>query len=506
MQQLVHSLRTTLSELTIPQKVGMGSAIVVVLLAAAAFVSWVTQPSYTVLYSDLPEAQLSQVIDSLDAAGVPYRLEGGGSRIMVPRDSVYQARADLAADGIQGSVVPQGYELLDEQGLSVSDFRQRVDYQRALEGELARTLGAMDGVGAATVHLVIPEEALFAENQDPVTASVLIDPDGPTDESDIEAIVMLVASSVEGLEPSQVTVADTDGTVLNVAGEDSVTALGNRQLRMTADFESGLGGRINEMLESVLGPGRASVVVRAELDFDERSTESETYTPESATPLRQQTVDETFVGAGAPPVGSVGIDGEAVGTGDGDYEYERAEDTTEFGVDRLVVKSVEAPGAIERLSVAVVVDDGTETGMPLPNMGSIEELVTAAAGIQAERGDSLAVSAIPFPAAPETEPAVPEATGGIGDLVPTVIGALVIVVVAVALFLMSRSGRKRSRGAGDALGALPAPPLDGTEQMMAAGGPSDGLTDDVIQLVEKQPEEIATLLRSWLADRREPVS
>src|SRR5690606_35818325 len=145
-------------------------------------------------------------------------------------------------------------------------------------------------------------------------------------------------------------------------------ALGNRQLRMTADFESGLGGRINEMLESVLGPGRASVVVRAELDFDERSTESETYTPESATPLRQQTVDETFVGAGAPPVGSVGIDGEAVGTGDGDYEYERAEDTTEFGVDRLVVKSVEAPGAIERLSVAVVVDDGTETGMPLPDM------------------------------------------------------------------------------------------------------------------------------------------
>ncbi|MDH5292970.1 MAG: flagellar basal-body MS-ring/collar protein FliF, partial [Acidimicrobiia bacterium] len=292
----LESLRRMLRSLTISQQVGMGAAAIVVILAGAAFFTWVTAPSFTVLYSNIDETQLSQVVDSLEASGVPYRLEGGGSRVLVPHDAVYRVRADLAAEGVQGSVVPKGYELLDEQGLSVSDFRQRVDYQRALEGELARTLSAMSGVAGATVHLVIPEEALFIENQEPVTASVLVDPRQSVGEADVEAIVMLVASSVEGLEPNQVTVASTDGSVLHAAGEDSVTVMGNRQLRMTEDFETALSSDLNDMLSSVLGSGRASVVVRAQLDFDERETESETYTPESATPIRSQVIEETFTG------------------------------------------------------------------------------------------------------------------------------------------------------------------------------------------------------------------
>jgi flagellar M-ring protein FliF len=173
--QMTESLKRLMRDMSVSQKSVAAAAIVVALLATAAFLTWVTQPSYTVLYSGIDETQLSQVVDSLEASGIPYRLEGGGSRVLVPQDSVYRVRADLASDGIQGSVVPKGYELLDEQGLSVSDFRQRVDYQRALEGELSRTLGAMGAISAATVHLVIPEEALFVENQEPVTASVLID-------------------------------------------------------------------------------------------------------------------------------------------------------------------------------------------------------------------------------------------------------------------------------------------------------------------------------------------
>jgi flagellar M-ring protein FliF len=500
------SLRRMARDLTLPQQVGVGSAAIVVLLAAAGFFTWVSQPSYTVLYSDIDQAQLSQVIDSLDSAGVPYRLEGGGSRVMVPQDSVYQVRAELAAEGIQGSVVPRGYELLDEQGLSVSDFRQRVDYQRALEGELARTLTAMSGVRAATVHLVIPEEALFIENQEPVTASVLVDPRTAPSESDIEAVVMLVASSVEGLEPGQVTVASTDGTVLHAAGEDSVTTLGNRQLRMTNDFEAAMASDLNQMLSSVLGAGRASVVVTADLDFDERSTESETFTPESATPIRSQTIEETFTGEGAAPVGSVGVDGAQVGNSDGAYDYSRNEDTTEFGIDRVVVTTAEAPGAVERLSVAVVVDDGSLTGRAAPDLPALDALVAAAIGADIERGDTVEVSAVAFPALPEDVAADEEPSGGMMAMLPTIIGGVVLLLVTVGLFLMTRNGTKKVQK-GEIVG-MPSALMAGEvldAEALSRHNAVQGLTDDVIELVERQPEEIATLLRSWLADRRETV-
>jgi flagellar M-ring protein FliF len=507
----MESFRRFAGTLTLSQQVGMGAAGVVVLLAGAAFFMWVTQPSYTVLYSDIDQSQLSQVIDSLDAAGVPYRLEGGGSRVMVPQNSVYRVRADLAADGVQGSVVPQGYELLDQQGLSVSDFRQRVDYQRALEGELARTLTVMRGIRSATVHLVIPEEALFIENQEPVTASVLIDPQGgQMAQSDIEAVVMLVASSVEGLEPAQVTVASTDGSMLHAAGEDTLTAMGSKQLRMTSEFETQLSTGINQMLTSVLGPGRASVVVRAQLDFDERSVESETYDPVSATPIRSQIREEAFTGEGAGAVGGVGVDGTPLPEGDGAYDYALNEETTEFGIDRVVVRTSEAPGAIERLSVAVVVDDGSLTGLAPPDIAALDALVAAAIGADPNRNDTVEVSAIPFPALPEIEAAEEEAPGGIMTMLPTIIGAIVLLVVTLALFLMTRSGKKKEKKAKkgevvdspEALGSGQVVDADALAQANAI----HGLTDDVIQLVERQPEEIAVLLRSWLADRREPVS
>jgi flagellar M-ring protein FliF len=504
----LETLKRTLRDLTLSQQVAMGAATIVVLIAAASFFTWVIQPSYTVLYSDIDQSQLSQVIDSLDAAGVPYRLEGGGSRVMVPQNAVYQVRADLAADGIQGSVVPQGYELLDQQGLSVSDFRQRVDYQRALEGELARTLSAMNGISTATVHLVIPEEALFIENQEPVTASVLIDPRGSLSESDIEAVVMLVSSSVEGLTPGQVTVASTDGSVLQAAGEDTFTAMGSQQLRLTGEFETAMAANLNTMLTSLLGPGRASVVVRAELDFNERSTESETIDPATATPLRSQEIEETFTGEGAGAAGTVGVDGAALPAGDGAYDYNRNEATTEFGIDRVVVRTTEAPGAIQRLSVAVVVDDGTLTGLTAPDLGTLDALVGAAIGADPNRGDTVEVSALAFPAPAETEPVEEETDGGMMSMLPTVIGALVLLLVTVALFLMTRSGKRSKKGNKGEVVGIPDALMAG--QVLDAGALAQanavqGLTDDVIQLVERQPEEIATLLRSWLADRRETV-
>lgn len=507
-------LRRTFRDATVSQRVTMGAAIVVVVLAAVAFTSWVTAPSYAVLYSDIDPAQLSTVTQELDANGIAYRLEAGG-RVLVPQQSVYQARADLAATGIQGAVVPPGYELLDQQGLSVSDFRQRVDYQRALEGELARTLTAMSSIRSATVHLVIPAEALFAENQEPVTASVLIDPTSTMAQGQVDSITYLVASSVEGLEPGQVTVASTDGTVLQAAGDDTTVAgAGNRQLQATQAFEKALASDLNAMLGTVLGPGRSSVVVRATLDFDERSTESETYAPDSATPLREQIINEAYNGIGNGDGGTVGVDGGEIPPGadaSGSYDYSRDEQTTEYGIDRVVVRTTDAPGTIQRLSAAVVVDDGSLTGAtPIP-VETVRGLVAAAMGIQTERGDTVEVSAVPFPTAAPTEDATPAATDIVG-LIPTILAALALVVVAVAFFLMTRRSRKDETVVDTESVRLA---LEARNQQLAMSAKLASSADEaamtvdasmqaqVKEMVEQQPEEIAMLLRSWLADRRE---
>ena len=304
---------------TIPpaQQAGIAVALIVLILASVMFFRWVTTPAYTVLYSGLEASQVQSVIDELESQGVPYKLEAAGTQILVPRSEVYEVRASLAAAGIQGTVVPQGYELLDGQSLTITDFQQRVAYQRALEGEIAKTLMAMQPIESATVHLVIPEEPLFEEERKPTTASVLVAPVRPLSDAEVESIISLVSSSVEGLEPSNVTVADAAGTVLHAAGEDATGAgMGSRTLRQTREFEQLLAQDLTSLLTTVLGPGRASVVVRAQLDFDQRTSESETFSKEEPPTLKEQTLEEEFTGAGAAPGGALGVDGGVVATGE----------------------------------------------------------------------------------------------------------------------------------------------------------------------------------------------
>ncbi len=497
------SLVNAFEELPIAHKIVAGVALIVLVLASVAFVQWVSTPSYTVLFTDLDDAQLSQVIAQLETDNVPYKLEGGGSRILVPQSQVYKERAALAAAGIQGGVVPKGYELLDAQGLSVSDFRQRVDYQRALEGEMAKTLLAMDAISYATVHLVIPEESLFAENQQPVTASVLVSSNRDLTQSEVETITYVISSAVEGLEPGNVTVADVSGQVLSAAGEDaSAGAVGSKQLRMTREYEAALAGDVNNLLASIVGPNRASVVVRAVLDFDQHTTESEQYDKESATTLKEQVIDETYSGTGQVPQGTVGVDGEALPVdSNGDYAYQRNEVTREYGIDRTVEQTVKAPGQVERLSVAVVADDGSLTGATVPTEQELSGLVAAALGLQTDRGDTIEVSLVPFPVEEAAAGAGPveSAASSPSDLIPQAAGAAVLLIVAVALLLMSRTSKKDKAAA-----VAPQPELPQSEGQpripVGVGGRS--LQDDVMALVERQPDEIATLLRSWLADRR----
>ena len=489
------------------QQAGIAVALVILVLASFMFFRWVTTPSYTVLYSELEATQVQTVIDELESQGVSYRLEAAGTRVLVPRSQVYEVRAALAAAGVQGAVVPQGYELLDGQSLTITDFQQRVAYQRALEGEIAKTLMAMKPIQSATVHLVMPEEPLFEQERKPTTASVLVAPVRSLTDAEVESIISIVSSSVEGLDRADVTVADASGMVLHAAGEESTGAgMVSRTLRQSRQFEQLLANYLTSLLTTVLGPGRASVVVRAHLDFDLRTRESETFGREEAPTIREQTMDEEFTGTGAAPGGALGVDGGVVATGDGEYEYTKNETLREYGVDRVVTSITEAPGTIERLSVAVVVDDGTQTGATPVPVEEVERLVAAAVGIETGRGDVVEVSAIPFPAVDDVPATEEPAPGPIDARLPEIAGGALLLIVALALVFMSRSRRRAveltAQPALEPARALEALPVGAGADVTALGPTRPDLHEDVVGLVQSQPEEIAALLRSWLADRR----
>ena len=485
------------------QRAGLIVAGLVLVMAAVPFITWVMAPSFTLLYGGLDDRELGRVTTQLDANSIPYQLEG--NRVLVPQEQVHTARVSLAEAGITGSPAVAGYELLDDQALGVSDFRQRVDLQRAVEGELARTLSAMDSVESATVRLVLPEDALFAENRTPATASVLIRPRREIDQGQIEAITLLVSSAVNGLEASQVTVADTAGRVLHAPGDASSGGMTDRQQRLTRDFERAVAADLTQLLQRATD-APASVVVRAGLDFDESQTQTEVF-DDGGTPLREQTSEERFEGTGPNPGGTVGIDGgPVVDNIGGQGSYERDDATREFGVSRTSTMTVRAPGTIRQLSVALVVDDGAAVGD-----GELQQLVAAATGLDLDRGDQIAISRVPTP--PLEEALVEEDGTDMLAMITQIVALVILVLIVLALLLMSRrkggpakadKGKgKGKKGKGKVVEAQVREP----QQLRAPEPPEEivrapTVKDEVSELVERQPEEIAALLRGWLADRR----
>ena len=226
-------------------------------------------------------ADASAIVDKLTADGIAYKLADGGATIMVPKDQVYAQRISLSGAGLPAQS-DAGYALLDKQGTMTSEFMQQVTYQRALEGELAKTIKAIDGVTGATVHLAMPEKDVFSDEQQKTTASVLVATvrGQEAQPGQVQAIVHLVASSVEGLDPEQVTVVGSDGPVLS-AGRADAAAAGDQRAQQTQEFEQRMNAALQRMLDQALGPGHSVVQVTADLDFD--STETTTQTLRRAT-------------------------------------------------------------------------------------------------------------------------------------------------------------------------------------------------------------------------------
>lgn len=519
LERLLAPGRRMISGFTAGQKAVLGVAVAAVLLGGLFFMSWAAKPSYVPLYTDLAASDASAITEQLDSAGTSYELADGGRTVMVPRTDLYQLRLDMSAAGLpEGDA--QGYALLDEQGITASEFRQRVDYQRALEGELTKTVSAIEDVDAAKVHLVIPEEDLFSDDERHPTASVLVKtkPGQDLSPGQVRSIVHLVSSSVEGLVPEQVTVADDQGNMLAAPGEDGLTAAANdARSQQTAAFEQDLARSVQQLLEPVTGVGGAIVRVRADLDFDQRSTLTERFEPvEGLPPATESTSRETYTGAAAPVGGVLGPDGLPINAAGADSTYEKEQAQVANALSTVTEEVKTAPGQVRRMSVAVLLDGNAG---PI-NEDAVRNLVAAASLIDAERGDELEVTTMAFDtdaaeAAAEELAAAAEAQQR-ADLIELARNIGIMLVVALGLFLAYRSSRKQHRemiALPEGVGRYGDEFLDlDSEEGTAVGlappalEPADirrvEIQTEVAELVDRQPEEVAQLLRGWLADRR----
>ena len=406
-------------QLGVSQRVSVISATLVLVAGLGSLAFWSSRADYSLLYGKLSDTEASKVISALDDAKVPYKVGEGGGSILVPADKVYEMRMQLAGKGIpSGDGV--GFEIFDKPNFGISDFVQRANYTRAIQGELARTISQIDEIEAARVMIVIPENRLLLDKDKHPTASVFVRVRGNTQlqPSSINSIRFLVANSVEGLSPNFVTVVDNLGNVLSENNEnDSISGLSTSQLAAQRNLEQYLAKKAQDMLEKVLGPGQAIVRVSAEINFDTTSSTAEKYDPDGQVIRTQTKNDESTIATTSSSTSAVGIsantstDTNSVRSGSSpvnNSDNHKTTSTVEYEINKTVSSLTQAAGGIKRLSAAVTVAaqyDGTGTDRKVVNrspeeLDKLKQIVIGAIGIQTgadnTRNDTLTLEELPF--------------------------------------------------------------------------------------------------------------
>ena len=419
--------------------------VAVLALGIVALSSWLTRPTYTPLFSGMSATDANAVVEQLRSSGVSYELADGGATVLVPETDVYDQRLAAASAGLP-SASSAGYSLLDDMGVTASEFQQSVTYKRAIEGEIAATISAIDGVTAASVQLAIPEESVFvSETVDP-TASVFVETSGRSTLSakQVEAIVHLTSAAVSGMKPENVAVIDQSGQTLSAAGVGTTGGIDQQ----ATDYEARVTASVQQMLDTVVGAGNATVTVVAEIDRSVNERVEETYTPaEGAPPLTEQTRNQTQNGSGTN-AGVLGPDNIAVPGGAGDGTFESTEESKTNAVNKSTQSTSTPAGALLRQSVSVAVDAGAGGNL---STAQLSDLVATAAGIDKERGDAITVELVAFSqtdseAAQAALQAAKDAEGAarLSSLLNTVIiaAAIAIPLLAGVVFLIMRARRR----------------------------------------------------------------
>lgn len=511
---LLGRLQASVREFTLAQRTLALIGVAGLVLAAIALGAWLTKPTLTPLFSNLAAADASAIVEHLTSEGVVYELTDGGSTILVPTSEVYPMRLAVAAAGLPAATDGAGYSLLDDMGMTSSEFQQQVTYQRAIEGELARTIGAINGVETATVRLALPEESVFVSEAADPTASVFVQTKpGMTLSADkVQSIVHLVSAGIEGMAPTDVAVVDADGTVLSTVGG---TVGGGLSSNQTVEYEARVAGNVQQMLDAVLGAGKAVVSVNADLDYDQLARTTESFTAEEdLPPVSSATTIEEYTGAGTPVGGVLGPDGMPIDAAGDESEYRKETATENNAINRVTEQLTTTPGSVRRQSVSVVV---SADAVGAPELAELETAVVAAAGIDAERGDVVSVSRMIFDTtsaeAAQTALAEAEAQAAAEESEEMIRNGAIAGGILLALILMFVTAHRRSRRARREaidLGALemvetsvpeviempelPAlPPVEEIDRNSTAAK-----REDLMSLAAEQPAEVADLLRGWL--------
>ena len=389
------------------QKTSQKITLIAMVLACAILIpiliTWATKTTYAVAFSGLNETDAGAIVDELSAQGIPYKLDGS-STILVPTDKVYEVRIQMASAGLPQTGSTVGYELFSESSLGMTEFTQKVNYQRAVEGELERTISSLNAIEAVSVHIVQPEKSLLSSTQQEPTASIMVKTkSGATLSSNqVKAMTHLVAASIEGLKAENVVVVDSEGNMLAsgaVIGADGAAsavsdARRSAELAVARDIQI----KVQELLDSVLGPDKSIVQASVVLDWTQREMTSNTFEPNPEAVVSSQTITESYTTNGSDVSGIPGADSNLPGATDattgetGTTNYQKTETTTNYEITSMQSHEVVEPGQIEQISVSVLVDSIDDT----QQMDVIRNAVSAAVGIDSERGDSISVESIVF--------------------------------------------------------------------------------------------------------------
>jgi flagellar M-ring protein FliF len=518
--------RSTFSSISLGQKVVIGLLLVGLLLGGFFFFRWITAPTQAPLFSNLASADASAIVDQLNAGGVAYTLADGGQTIMVDKNQVYDLRLQMSGKGLPAGQ-DTGYALLDKQGITTSEFQQQVTYQRALEGELSNTLEALKGVNQAVVHVALPKDEVFVTEQAKPTASVLLDlaPGTNLSGEQIQAVTNLVSSSVQDMDPDQVTVTDSTGHVLSAPGTGVTAGAGDARSQVEQEYEARLATNAQQILDTVVGPGHSKVSVRADVDLSKRQSTSETYTyPNNAPPLSSSTSTEKYSGSGTPVGGVLGPENmpdAAANAGGGGSNYDKTSTTDNNAVDKKTETVEAAPGGLNRLTVSVVMDNAVAGSL---NQNQIQSLVGNAVGLDTARGDAITVASMPFDTTAAKQAAADlaaakeaESSAQMWSMIRT--GGIAAGIALVVLLVWLRSRRQEEieeeyeplELSDDMLAELDRlrvassreeqPKID-NKQLELEAAERQKVRGEISTMVSERPDEVAAMLRGWLTENR----
>jgi flagellar M-ring protein FliF len=524
---MLNSLQTTWQKLTLTQRIALGAVLAAVFGGVLMLATVASRPTYTMLYSHLAPEDAGTVTARLRDQKIDYRLTDNGQTIEVPQDKVDDLRLTLATEGLPRDG-ESGFEIFDKANFGATDFSNRMNYKRALQGELTRTIKKLDSVTDARVLLAMPEKPLFSDKEDPVTASVWLHlrPGYRPSERQIGGIVHLVSSAVERLRPENVSIHDAEGNLLS--NRPDSTQLSGGQIDMQQRLEKSLSDDLQALANRVLGPGKSAIRVSAELDWDQTELTSEVYKPSGVgganLPVETSSTSENYArgsSAGTPSVlGAAPALPNAAPQG---KELKALQSQSRFVVNKTTEKRMSAPGKVKRLSVAVFLDAKIDA----VQQQQLRNALAAGAGLDLApvasggRGDKIEVMPIPFDKSDQQAGAQELASTDKKQMQMALVrnGAAVLVALLVAAFTLLMLRKPRAKPL-PVLSANETPSLDtliGDDLPPALEAMETGLSvtgriaggsgtvdpdltplDRLQELTTQNPEEIARLLQIWL--------